>query len=85
MFKGKLLLHTDLIYFYLKNGFEITNVYKFFEYEGACCLRKVHDKVYQARVEATQENNNLKATAVKLVSNAAYGQMLMVNIKQEPE
>ena len=78
MKKEKLLLHTELIAFYLKNGFRITKIHKFFEFEGARCLQKVHDKVYKARVEATQEGNNMKATAVKLVSNSMYGQMLMV-------
>ena len=78
MFCKKLLLHTDLIAFYVQNGFKISYVHKFYEYEGARCFAKLHDIIYQARVEATCANDNMKATAVKLVANSIYGQMIMV-------
>ena len=78
MFKNEILLHTELIYFYVQHGFQVTKVHKFFEFEGQCCFQKVHDVVYQARVDATLEDDSMKATAVKLVSNSMYGQMLMV-------
>ena len=73
------LIHTECLFFYLKNGFKITKIHKFFEYEGQKCFEKVHDAVYQARVEATEKGDDLKSTAVKLVSNSMYGQMLMVS------
>ena len=79
MFRNNILLHTDLLAFYLKNGFKISKLHKFYEYEGAKCLKPVYDAVYKARVEATQTGDTLKATAVKLVSNSMYGQMLMVS------
>ena len=83
MSNERILLHTELIKFYIENGFEIVNVFKFFEYQGAKCLKIVHDRVYKARVEATREKDEkikkMKSTAVKLVSNSCYGQMLMVS------
>ena len=79
MFHEKILLHTELLKFYLENGFEILHIFKFFEYQGAKCLKKIHDQVYNARVQATIEKDSMKTTAVKLVSNSMYGQMLMVN------
>ena len=80
MFCKQLLLHTELIYFYVRNGFKITYVHKFYEYEGARCFAKLHDIIYRARVEATCTNDNMRATAVKLVANSMYGIMLMVSL-----
>ena len=74
----EILLHTRLIQWYVKQGFSITRIYKMFEYQKFGCYKDVHDRVYHARVKATQENNNKKATAIKLVSNSMYGQMIMV-------
>ena len=83
MFRNNLLLHTDLAYFYAKNGFLLTKIHKFYEFEGFKCLKPVFDAVYEARVQATQHSDkregDMKATAVKLVSNSMYGQMLMVS------
>lgn len=78
MFANEILLHTDLIFFYMRHGFKVTKIHKFFEFEGRCCFKKVHDAIYQARVEATLEKDEMKAMAVKLVSNAMYGRMLQV-------
>ena len=78
MHAKKILLHTRLIQWYCKNGFKITNIHHMFEYQKASCYRHVHDRVYEARVAATIERNNKKATAIKLVSNSMYGQMIMV-------
>lgn len=78
-----LLLHTHLIKFYVENGFVLTDVHHMFEYEGSECFKKVHDQVYKARVEATateeSDGDQRKATAVKLTSNAMYGQCLLVS------
>jgi len=81
MFGEKVLLHTELIKFYLENGFTVTKIHKLYEYEGRRCFKKVYDVVYNARVEATVDDDTMKATAVKLVSNSMYGQMLMVILK----
>ena len=78
MFGYNILLHTSLIKFYIQNGFVISKIHKFYEYEGRRCFKKVYDVVYKARVEATISKDEMKATAVKLVANAMYGQMLMV-------
>lgn len=80
MHAKEILLHTDLIKFYIKHGFYITKLHKFYEYEGRTCFQNVYDVVYKARVEATETNDSMKSTAVKLVSNSMYGQLLMVNI-----
>lgn len=86
----EILLHTCLLEFYLENGFKVVKIHKFLEYEGNPCFKNVYKTVYEARVEATQmkmekdatpEMKNaaeMKATAVKLVSNSMYGAMLQV-------
>ena len=86
-----LLLHTCLIDFYLENGFKIEKIHEFYEYEPSPCFEKVYKTVYEARVQATEMKTKLgateeeksgaemKATAVKLVSNSMYGGMLQVN------
>ena len=79
----EILLHSELLNFYLENGFKVTKIYKFYEYEGRKCLKPVHDAIYTARVAATIENDNCRATAVKLTSNAMYGQTLMVSFNQK--
>ena len=90
MHARKILLHTDLLKFYLEQGFRIDVIHKFYEYEGRKCFGKVFKNVYEARVEATKTKDDenatdemkaaadMKATAVKLVSNSMYGQLLLV-------
>ena len=91
MHAKNLLLHTSLLQFYMENGFYVKKVHRFFEYQGARCFGKVFETVYRARVEATQVANDenatfedkaaaeMKATAVKLVSNSMYGSLLLVS------
>ena len=74
-----LLLHTSLVKFYLENGFHVTKLHKVYEYQGAECFKKVYRTVYEARVAATETMDDLKATAVKLVSNSMYGSLLLVS------
>ena len=74
------LLHTALIKFYLDNGFYLTKIHQLYEYQGSKCFEDVYSKVYNARVEATETGDTMKATAVKLVSNSMYGQLLMVSL-----
>ena len=76
-----LLLHTSLIKFYVENGFCVERIHKFYEYQGSRCFKKVFDTVYHARVQATEEKDEMKATAVKLVSNSMYGGLLTVSFK----
>ena len=75
----KILLHTALIKFYLDNGFKLTHIHQFYEYQGEKCLKNVYDTVYRARVEATETCDTLKATAIKLGANAIYGGFLLVS------
>ena len=79
MHAKEILLHTRLIQFYLENGFQVEKIYKFFEYEPSPCFDRVFSTVYEARVQATETKDDLKATAVKLVSNSMYGSMLTVS------
>ena len=79
MHAKQLLLHTSLLKFYLENGFTVEKIYKFYEYQGAECFKTVFDTVYRARVEATEIQDDIKATAVKLVSNSMYGSLLLVS------
>ena len=91
MHAKELLLHTCLIEFYLANGFRIEKIHEFYEYEPSPAFAKVYKTVYEARVQATEMKTKpgateeeksgaeMKATAVKLVSNSMYGGMLQVN------
>lgn len=76
----EILLYTRLIQWYVRNGFKITRIHKMFEYQKYPCYKKVYDQVYQARVQATVEGNEQKATAIKLVSKSMFGQMIMVSL-----
>ena len=78
--RTSLISHITVIFRYVKNGFKITKIHKIFEFQKYACYKDVHDRVYEARVAATVEKNNKKATAIKLVSNSMYGQMIMVSI-----
>ena len=92
MHAEKLLLHTSLVKFYMNHGFRVTKIHKFYEYQPSECFKPIFDLCYEARVQATQtvadENATadqkaaaeLKATAVKLVSNSMYGSLLLVSI-----
>ena len=64
--------------FYVENGFIVKKITKFFEYQGARCFQKIFRTVYEARVEATETSDDMKANAVKLVSNSMYGTLLTV-------
>ena len=75
----KLLLHTSLVKFYVENGFYVSKVHRVFEYQGERCFQNVFKTVYEARVQATETNDDIKATAVKLVSNSMYGSLLLVS------
>ena len=79
MHAKNLLLHTSLVKFYISNGFHVSKIHKFYEYEGARCFAKVFNTVYEARVQATETHDDMKATAVKLVSNSMYGSTLLVS------
>ena len=70
-----ILLHTRLLKFYLENGFRVTKIHKFIEYQPAKCFRDFHDKLYRLRVEATIAKNEVKASATKLTGNAVYGKV----------
>ena len=71
----KILLHTALLAFYLKNGFEVSEIYTFIEYEAAECFKDFQNTLYELRVQATVENNNAKASAAKLTGNAPFGKV----------
>ena len=80
MHAKKILLHTSLINFYIKHGFEVGYVYKVFEYEGAHCFKDVFTTVYEARVDATETKDSLKANAIKLTANSMFGINLVVSL-----
>ena len=62
---NKILLHSKLLHFYIQNGFVITKLHRFFEYEGSPALSKVYTDVYEARVAATETSDDTKSTAIK--------------------
>jgi len=80
MHAEKILLHTELIKFYLSQGFKITKIYDFFEFEASACFDQLYTKLYESRVEATEQHDDTKATAIKLVGNSSFGQSIMVGI-----
>ena len=72
----KILLHSKLLQFYLNNGFLVTKIYKFVEYQPGKCFSKFHDTLYELRVKTTIENNTAQATAIKLTGNSSYGKVV---------
>ena len=62
---NEILLHSELLYFYIKKGFYISKLYRFFEYQGSPALSKVYKDVYEARVAATNTSDETKSTAIK--------------------
>ena len=80
MHATKILLHTELVKFYVSNGFKISKAYDFYEFEASPCFDRLYTKLYESRVEATEQNDDTKATAIKLVGNSTYGQSIMVGI-----
>ena len=76
----EILLHTALLKFYLDNGFVVTKIYKFIEFQPSKCFKDFHDKLYRLRVEATLQNNQEMAAATKLTGNAVYGKVSL-NLK----
>lgn len=77
----QILLHTKLVDFYLRNGFKITCITKFIEYEPSPCFQTFYDTLYRLRVDATIENNSAQATAIKLTGNSPYGKVMNFNFK----
>ena len=75
MHAKEILLHTALLKFYLDNGFVVTEVHKFIEYQPHKCFKEFHDKLYHLRVDATIEKNDAKASAIKLTGNSTYGKV----------
>ena len=71
----EILLHTELLKFYMENGFFVTKVHRFLEYQPGKCFKAYHDALYKLRVEATIEGNSAKATAVKQTGNSSYGKV----------
>ena len=76
----KLVFHTDLLKFYLENGFKITDLHKIFEYEPSKTFVDIYNLCYHARAEATGKDET-KSTTIKLVSNSMYGSTILVSRK----
>ena len=71
----KILLHTALLAFYLKNGFQVKQIHTFIEYEAAECFKDFQKALYELRVQATIDNNTAQASAAKLTVNAPFGKV----------
>ena len=80
MSADKLLLHTALVNFYLRNGFHVTKIHRFVEYEGSKCFEDGFEALYNLRVQATINGNGPQASATKLTGNSFFGKNI-----QNPE
>ena len=76
-----ILIHTKLAAFYMRNGFQISEISLLIEYEPAKCFKHFYDTLYRLRVDATIENNSAQATAIKLTGNSPYGKVMNFNFK----
>ena len=70
---NQLLLHTKLVAFYLRNGFTISKIYRFVEYEASKCFEDGFQALYNLRVQATLNGNGPQASATKLTGNSFFG------------
>ena len=59
----------------MKNGFEVTEIHTFIEYEPAECFKDFQKTLYELRVQATIDNNTAQASAAKLTGNAPFGKV----------
>ena len=67
----QILLHTELVKFYLQNGFIVDNLSLFLEYEPGKCFKEFYEKSYALRVKATKENNQPLAQVTKITMNSS--------------
>ena len=80
---NKILLHSELLHFYIKKGFFISKLYRFFEYQGSRALKKVYNDVYEARVAATETSDETKSTAIKerYLKIIYYSKFCLIGVK----
>ena len=78
MSEKKILLHTEMVKFYLSNGFVIPKIYTFIEFEPSKCFEIFYNALYEQRVAATIAKNEAKATAIKLTGNSPYGKVKII-------
>lgn len=67
----EIFLHTELLAFYLENGYKLTKVHRFIEYEPAKCFSDFYEKAYKLRVKATIEGNKELAAVTKITMNSS--------------
>ena len=73
----KYFCSTRLAQFYVENGYRITKLHSFIEFQPKPVLRNFYQKCYNLRVKATIENNPCLTAAAKNTANAPYGRCIL--------
>ena len=66
----QIFLFTPMAKFYMDNGFHLSNVTKFLQYECGKPLAPYCKKIYDLRVAATKSNDDVLAQTAKLMGNS---------------
>ena len=67
----------NLAKFYCDNGYRITKLHQFIEFEGKPAIKEFYKQVYQLRVKGTIDNNKCLQLAAKNTANSPYGRCIL--------
>lgn len=74
----KLMVHTDLLKWYLEHGLEVTKIYQVIEFKERRCFREFVKKVTEARRQGDRDETTQPiADTFKYLGNGAYGSILL--------
>lgn len=80
----RLLLHTDLLSWYLEHGLHVTRIYRVIEFHSARCFKPFIDEMTELRRKADKDpDQSVIADTAKLLSNSSYGSLLMQKEKHQ--
>lgn len=67
------LIASELLVWYLKQGFLVENIKMFIRFEGSKCMNAFGEEITQLRREADAGSNAILALIAKLIGNSYYG------------
>ena len=80
----KILLHTDLLQWYLAHGIILSQVHQVIEFQPTSCFKNFIDEMTEIRREADLDPDKaLIAESAKLTANSSYGSLLMDKEKHQ--
>ncbi len=78
----KMMIHTELLKFYLELGLSVTHIYQAIEYKGCDVFKPFADLIMGYRREALRDSDMVpKVQMYKTLGNSAYGSLLIYKFK----